>query len=135
MNNTTITPYGHRVLEAKRKELEKCLKKKSNDLEASISRNKLAEIAAILSAAQVVEFDEKNPASVQIGAKVTLENLANGDRREYTVLSRSTADPLKGVISNEAPLAQKMMGFKLGNTFKFKDIAGIEESFKIVNIE
>jgi transcription elongation factor GreA len=133
--NFTITPYGHEALKRKQAELSRFLSKKSNDYEASQKRIQLVEIQSILEKASVVEFDENTPASVQIGAKVLLENMKNGDKREYTILSRATADPLKGVISNESPLAQKMMGFKLGNTFKFKDIAGTEDSYKIVNIE
>jgi transcription elongation factor GreA len=134
-DSIAITSYGHKVLSEKAKDLTRALSKKSNDLEASIKRNQLNEIEDVLNKAEIIEFNEKTPASVQLGTKVTLENMRNGDKREYIILTRATADPLKGVISNESPIAQKMMGFKLGNTFKFKDIAGTEESFKIVTIE
>lgn len=133
--NICITPLGHDVLLKKKKELEFSLKKKSNDLVSSGYRNQLTEITDILNNSTITEFNENIPASVQIGTHVLLENLKNGDKREYIIMTHHTANPLKGVISNESPMAQKMMGFKLGNTFKFKDISGVEDSFKISNIE
>jgi transcription elongation GreA/GreB family factor len=134
--NILITPYGNDILSTKRKELVRVTRKKSSDrLAIATAEYSLKEINDVLDSAAVTTFDEKIPPSVIIGCKVLLENLKNGDKREYTIMTRSTCNPLKGVISNESPIAQKMMGFKLGNTFKFKDISGVEDSYKIANIE
>jgi transcription elongation factor GreA len=133
-----ITPLAERILLAKKHELsaasEKAEKEKDK-LNKAILDSKIQEIDDVLENYELVKFSESNPAKVIIGARVTLENLHNGDRREYTILTRCTAEPLKGVISNESPLAMKMMNLKLGNTFKFKDLAGLEESYKVVTIE
>jgi transcription elongation GreA/GreB family factor len=135
-NNILITPYGHRALSSKKKELLKIAAKKNTDPTLVASANhSLKEVEDILDNSVLTIFDENTPVSVIIGCKVLLENLKNGDKQEYTIMTRSTSNPLKGVISNESPIAQKMMGFKLGNTFKFKDISGVEDSFKIANIE
>jgi len=138
MNKTIpITPFGFRVLSEKKKELAHFVKRSKNqrDYSAMIHRKQLEEVEKLLKSSEVVEFDEKRPASVEIGSKIILEDLRTGDKREYTIMSRVAANPLKGVISNESPLAQKMMGFKLGNTFKIKNIDGSEVSYKILNIE
>lgn len=97
--------------------------------------NQLEEIDTILENSVVTEFSEKQPPVVQIGSRIVIENLANGVILEYTILSRATADPTKGIISNESPLAEKILGLKLGNTFKFKSVTGSEESYKITKIE
>ena len=138
MNKTIpITPYGFRVLSDKKKTLAKELKiaQKHKDMKAAIIEHDLQELENLLAQSEIVEFNENKPASVEIGSKITLEDLKSGDKREYTIMARQAANPLKGIMSTESPLAQKMMGFKLGNTFKIKNIDGTEISYKIKNIE
>ncbi len=139
-NKIKITKLALDALKTKKKELEIAAKKeerkKNGDaLKLAVFKNQLSEVLSILDEAVLTEFNEKEPASVILGTRVTLEDLANGDKREFIIMSRATANPLKGVISNESPIAQKMMGLKLGNTFKFREIGGLEESYKIKNIE
>lgn len=135
-----LSKFGYDILSGKQKELKALISRKRKPTiewqrELNGAKTELAEIEAILDKGFVREFDEKNPAQVQIGSTITLENLVTFDKREYTILTRSTADPLKGIISNESPLAQKMLGLKLGNTFKFKNNYGQEETYKIKVIE
>lgn len=133
-----ITKLAQNELEAKERELRKFLEKSREQapvFELKKAEAELAEIETFLKDAEVVEFSEKEPAIVLIGTRVTLENLKTGDTREYTILTRTTANPLKGVISNESPLAQKILNLKLGNTFKFADNTGQEETFKIKLID
>lgn len=135
-----LTPFGHEVLSKRQKELLGIINRKKKPTlerqrELNSCRTELFEIEEILNNSFIRSFDEKNPVQVQIGCTIKLENLDTGDKREYTILSRTTADPLKGVISNESPLAQKMLGLKLGNTFKFRNNYGQEESYKVYSIE
>jgi transcription elongation factor GreA len=135
-----LTQYGYDILSKKRKELTLVLKKKSNNSierqrEVNAAKKELAEIDEIFNDAYIRPFDENNPVQVQIGCTVVLENLNSGDKREYKIMTRTTSEPLKGVISNESPLAQKMLGLKLGNTFKFRDNYGKEDNFKVYSIE
>lgn len=135
-----LTQYGFDVLSKKQKELILVIKNKvTNTIEGqreiNSAKKELAEIDSILNDAFVRPFDGKNPVQVQIGCTVKIENLSSGDKREYKIMTRTTADPLKGVISNESPLAQKILGLKLGNTFKFRDSYGKEDSYKVYSIE
>ena len=136
---TKITPSALKELESKKQELEKHLNSDKNHrsdiLTLQAFDKELSEINQLLAASEVVEFSEKEPVMVMIGAQVSLENLRTGDVRDYVIMTRSTANPLKGVISNESPLAQKILGLKLGNTFKFRDLGGQEDTFKIKSIE
>lgn len=134
-----ITKKAKITFEAKKHELEKSLavieKKQGDILSVQLKQKELAEIDEILGNSAVIEFSEKQPATVIIGTRVLLENLRTNDTREYIIMSRSTADPLNGVISNESPLAQKILNLKLGNTFKFRDLGGQEETYKVKEID
>jgi len=135
-----ITSSAKLILEKKFKELSKELsqeeKKKDKDiLYFQAKRKEFSELEKIINSLEAVEFSEKEPATVIIGTKVVLEDMKTGDNREYTIMTRSTSNPMKAIISNESPLAQKMLNLKLGNTFKFKDFSGYEEVYKIKTIE
>jgi transcription elongation factor GreA len=134
-----ITKKAQETFEAKRHELEKYLshieKKQGDIITMQIKEKELREIKELLENSEVIEFSEKQPALVIIGTRILLENLRTNDTREYIIMTRSTADPLNGVISNESPLAQKILGLKLGNTFKFKDLGGQEETYKVKEID
>lgn len=135
-----ITKFAQTVLKEKQKELKKNIKKaekKPADFAVQLSgwNGQLSEVENILNNGEVIEFGPDKPAIVVIGTRVTLEDLSTGDKREYIIMTRATANPLKGTLSNESPIAQKMMNLKLGNTFKFREIGGQEESYKIKNIE
>lgn len=136
----SITKFAQTALKEKQKELKKNIKKaekKPADFAIQLSswNSQLKEVEEVLGNEEVVEFGPDKPASVILGTRVTLEDLNTGDKREYIIMTRATSNPLKGVLSNESPIAQKMMGLKLGNTFKFREVGGREESYKIKNIE
>jgi transcription elongation factor GreA len=134
-----LTKKAFEELESLKKNLEKTLAgikdKKGDILTMQNTERDIREVSEILDNAQVIEFSEKVAAQVIIGVKVMIENLRSGDTREYWIMTRTTANPLKGVISNESPLAQKIMGLKLGNTFKFRDVTNQEETYKIKSID
>lgn len=135
-----LTQYAFDVLTVKKEELQGIINRKlkptiERQRELNAAKKALHEVDSVLDNGYVRVFNEKQPAMVQIGCVVVLENMTTGDRREYRIMTRDTANPLNGVISSESPLAQKMMGLNLKNTFKFKDNYGKEESFKITSIE
>lgn len=135
-----ITSYGYRVLSKKQQELSFVIKNtKDSSIEnqraVNLAKKELQEVENVLNNSFVRDFDDKNPPEVQIGCSVALENLDKGETREYKIMTRTTANPLKGVISNESPLAQKILGLKLGNTFKFCDNFGKICVFKVRHIE
>jgi transcription elongation factor GreA len=135
-----LTQYAFDILSEKRKKLEDITNKKSKPTierqrEINAAKKELHEVEPYLRDGFVRNFNEKQPAMVQVGSVVVIEDMANGKRQEFRIMTRVTADPLNAVISNESPLAQKMLGLNLKNTFKFKDNYGREESYKIISIE
>lgn len=135
-----LTKYAHDILLEKRKSLELIIDKKvrptiERQREINAARKELSEIESFLAGGYVRDFNERQPAAVQIGAVVVIEDMASNKKQEYRIMTRTTADPLNGVISNESPLAQRMMGLNLKNTFKFRNNYGKEESYKIISIQ
>jgi len=134
-----ITKYAAEALNVKKHELEKKLarfeKKQGDILDVQVTQSELKSVQDLLDQSEIIEFTEKQPPVVVIGTKIMLENLRTNDTREYTIMTRNTANPLKGIISNESPLAQKILGLKLGNTFKFRDVTAHEETYKIKSID
>ncbi len=56
-------------------------------------------------------IDQKNIGNkVRIGAVVTLQNLTTNKEHQYRIVGSVEADPFSNKISNEAPLAQAILG-------------------------
>ncbi len=135
-----FTKEAYQLLSRRQSALQGTIDKKAKPTverqhEVNAARKELHEINQVLEAGFVREFNEKQPAMVQIGSTVVIEDMKSGDKREYRIMTRTTAEPLKGVISNESPIAQRMLGLYLKNTFKFRDNYGKDESYKITSIE
>jgi transcription elongation factor GreA len=80
-------------------------------------------------------IDNKNMAKdvVYIGATVKLKDLDEADEFEYTIVDVEEADAMKGKISVQSPMAQGLMGHKIGETVVVKLPAG-ELKLKILGI-
>ncbi len=81
-----------------------------------------------------VIIEEKGPHEiVGLGSRVTVVE-GDGPPETYYLVGSAEADPVKGLISNESPLGQALMGQKVGEEVAVKAPGGILE-FKIVELE
>ena len=60
-----------------------------------------------------VQEDTDKRTSVSLGVSVKLD--LGGRKVEYTVVGATEADPTKGKISNESPIAQALLSHKVGD--------------------
>lgn len=98
--------------------------------EQGMNESRIIEIEAILKQAEVVEKDSKSDA-VQVGSKVTVKN---GDgEHQFSIVGSNEADPSTGLISNESPLGQALLGKKKGESASFKSPRG-EIVYEILQI-
>lgn len=74
--------------------------------------DRVAELTAHLATAQVVEPADRDEAGV--GATVTLE-LASGKRATYRIVGAIEADPKRGHVSWQSPLAEALHGARVGD--------------------
>ncbi len=75
---------------------------------------RIKEIEAMLENAVIIE--NVNTDVVSIGTKVKLSYVEDGEIEEYSIVGVNEADPFDNKISNESPIAQAIMGLKVGST-------------------
>ena len=94
-------------------------------LEMKINNLKLNQFAD----AKIIDESKLKTDSVQILNKVELKNVKNGMKMVYTIVSESEANLKEGKISVNTPIAQGLLGKKVG------DIAEIKVPQGMINLE
>mgnify|MGYP003425450930 FL=1 len=79
-------------------------------LEDKINQMKLA-----IQEAKIIDTSRLSTDSVQIMCKVEMTNLANKAKMTYTIVSENEADLRAGKISIKTPIAQGLLGKKVGD--------------------
>jgi transcription elongation factor GreA len=64
--------------------------------------------------AQIIDNDGIAADEISIGKTVTFKEVGE-DEETYTIVGSAEADPFEGKISNESPIAQALIGKKLGD--------------------
>ncbi|TWV14104.1 transcription elongation factor GreA [Bacteroidaceae bacterium HV4-6-C5C] len=90
---------------------------------------KINKLKIIISDAKIIDESKLKTDSVQILNKVELKNIKNGMKMSYTIVSESEANLKDGKISVTTPIAQGLLGKKVG------DIAEIKVPQGIINLE
>lgn len=116
-----VTPRGLDLLEQALLEAETS----GNEREAKYYRERV-------STASVVDPASQKRDRVQFGASVTARDVAGKDL-SVRIVGHDEADPLKGLISFESPVAQAMMDHRAGDTVTVVRPAGPIE-YKIRSI-
>ena len=78
---------------------------------------------------KIIDESKLKTDSVQILNKVELKNVKNGMKMVYTIVSESEANLKEGKISVNTPIAQGLLGKKVG------DIAEIKVPQGMINLE
>lgn len=99
--------------------------------EQAIVEGKIQELEAMIENAIVIS-DVKSD-QVVIGSKVKLEYVEDKDIEEYTIVGSKEADPFQNKISNESPIAQAILGLKVGEIVSVESPNG-KYDVKIVEI-
>jgi transcription elongation factor GreA len=94
---------------------------------------KIAKLQDAIISARIIDESKIDFSVVQILTKVKLKNLKNKAIMEYTLVAESEADLKAGKISVETPIAQGLIGKKIGDKVKITVPNGVIE-FEILNI-
>ena len=89
-------------------------------LEDKINKLKLA-----ISEAKIVDTSRLSSDIVQILTKVEMTNLATKAKMSYTIVSENEADLRQGKISIKTPIAQELLGKKVGDEIEIKIPRGV----------
>lgn len=87
----------------------------------------------VLQNAQVLDASILKVDTVGLLRKVEFTNLANDSKRTYTIVNPHEADIRKGKISIKSPVAEALMGKKVGDVVEVRVPAGIQK-LRIDNI-
>ncbi len=88
---------------------------------------KIAQLKQTVRDAKIIDTKNLDASSVQILATVGLKNVKNGMQMKYTIVSQTEADLRKGKISVGTPIAQGLLGKKVGDVASIKVPQGMIE--------
>ena len=94
---------------------------------------KIAQLKATISDAKIIDVSKLNADTVQILTKVELKNVKTGMKMAYTIVAESEANLKLGKISVNTPIAQGLIGKKVGDIAEITIPQG-KISLEITNI-
>ncbi len=95
---------------------------------------KIAQLKEIIASARIIDDSKLNTEEVQLLNTVTIKNTANGMTMKYTIVTENEANLREHKIASNTPIAQGLLGHKLGEVVPIKAPAGVM-NFEIVKIE
>lgn len=94
---------------------------------------KISQLKTLIANARVIDASTIGTDEVQIMNKVTIKNLKTNKLMTYTLVSESEADLKSGKIAVSTPIAQGLMGKKVGDVAEIQVPSGVM-TFEIVEI-
>lgn len=91
--------------------------------------SKISQLKAIIGDAKIIDTSKLDTSTVQILSKMEMKNVKTGMKMSYTIVSETEANLKEGKISIQTPIAQGLLGKKVG------DIAEIKIPQGIINLE
>ena len=95
---------------------------------------KISKIKELIASARILDDSKLNTDEVQILNKVTIKNVANGMTMTYTIVTENEANLREQKIASNTPIAQALIGHRVGDTVQVKAPAGLM-NFEIVKNE
>ena len=94
---------------------------------------KISQLKDLVANARIIDEKKLNTEEVQILNRVKIKNVANGMTMEYTIVADSEANLKEKKIASSTPIAQGLLGHKLGEIVEIKVPSGLMK-FEIVEI-
>ncbi len=94
---------------------------------------KIVKLKNLVANAKVIDESQIGTEKVQIMNRVKVENLSLKREMEFTIVGETEADFSKGKLASTTPIAQALLGHKVGETVDAKVPSGIMK-FKILEI-
>ena len=94
---------------------------------------KIAQLKDLVANARIIDEKNLNTDTVQILNRVTIKNVANGTTMEYTIVADSEANLREKKIASTTPIAQGLMGHKVGDVVEIRVPSGVMK-FGVTNI-
>ena len=101
--------------------------------ERTFVEGRIQSLDEMVSNAVIIEAEQGDRDSVDVGAKVTVRN-PQGKSNTYTITGSAEADPAQGRISNVSPIGKSLLGKKVGETAEVSAPSG-KINLEIIAIE
>lgn len=95
---------------------------------------KISKIKELIATARIIDDSNLNTDVIQLLNKVTIKNIKNGMTVTYTIVTDSEANLREGKIASSTPIAQGLLGHKVGDVVQVKAPVGTLE-FEVLKIE
>ena len=95
---------------------------------------KIAKLKELVATARIIDDSKLNTEEVQLLNTVTIKNTANGMTMAYTIVTESEANLREHKIASNTPIAQALLGHKVGDIVKVQAPAGVM-NFEVVKID
>ncbi|MDE6258167.1 MAG: transcription elongation factor GreA [Muribaculaceae bacterium] len=95
---------------------------------------KIAKLKELVATARIIDDSKLNTEEVQLLNTVTIKNTANGMTMAYTIVTESEANLREHKIASNTPIAQALLGHKVGDIVKVQAPVGVM-NFEVVKIE
>lgn len=96
--------------------------------EQAIVEGRIQELENMLHNAEIIDNSAlEATGEINLGCKVTFEEVPNGDEEEYEIVGKAEANPFEGKISNESPIAKALIGKKEGDQVSIETPGGAME--------
>ncbi len=94
---------------------------------------KISQLKDLVAKARIIDDSKLNTDEIQILNRVKIKNVANGMTMEYTIVADSEANLKEKKIASSTPIAQGLLGHKLGEVVEIRVPSGLMK-FEIVEI-
>ncbi len=95
---------------------------------------KIAKLKELIASARIIDSSKLNTEEVQLLNTVTIKNVATGMTMTYTIVTESEGNLREHKLASNTPIAQGLLGHKVGEVVKVNAPAG-EINFEIIKIE
>lgn len=102
--------------------------------EQAFIESRIVTLENMIRNAKIIDEESIDKNIVNVGARVTIQEMPEGDVETYTIVGSAESDPLSGRISNESPIGSQLIGKKVGEIVDVPVPSGTIQ-FKIIKID
>ena len=102
--------------------------------EQAFIEGRISTVETMIRYAEIVDNANIDKNEVALGKAVVFQEVGDDEEEEYEIVGTAEADPYSGKISNESPIAQALIGRKVGDVVKIPLPMG-EIEVKIVDVK
>ena len=102
--------------------------------EQALVEARIVEIENMLKNVKIIDQSNLNTNMVLIGNTVKVKNLDSNEVCEYKIVGTNESNPGEGLISNDSPVGNGLLGHEIGETVAV-DVPAGRLNFKILSID